>query len=87
MDKQQKLKEVIEYISQLAEDNTIPRNIRRGASTVKERLMKENESLDVRLASAIFQLDELANEPNIPMHGRTMIWNIISHLEALQKGE
>ncbi|MGC8913085.1 MAG: UPF0147 family protein [Thermoplasmata archaeon] len=87
MDKQQKLKEIIEYISQLAEDNTIPRNIRRGASTVKERLMKENESLDVRLASAIFQLDELANEPNIPMHGRTMIWNIISHLEALQKGE
>jgi uncharacterized protein (UPF0147 family) len=87
LDKQQKLNEIIEYLSQMADDNTIPRNIRRGATAVKERLMKENESLDVRVASAIFQLDELANEPNVPMHGRTMIWNIIGHLESLQKDE
>ncbi len=46
--------------------------------------MKTEEALDVRAASAIFILDELANDPNIPLHGRTLIWNIISQLETIK---
>jgi len=39
--------------------------------------------MDVRVASAIGKLDDLANDPNIPMHGRTVIYRIISELENL----
>jgi uncharacterized protein (UPF0147 family) len=28
-------------------------------------------------------LDDLANDPNIPLHGRTLIWNVISQLEVI----
>jgi uncharacterized protein (UPF0147 family) len=84
METEVKLKQIIEVLDQLAEDTSVPRNIRRGATEAKERILQENEALDVRAASAIFILDELANDPNIPLHGRTLIWNIISQLETVR---
>lgn len=79
-----KLKQVVDVLDQLAEDTSVPRNIRRGATNAKERLLQNNEAMDVKAASAIFILDELANDPNIPLHGRTLIWNIISQLETVK---
>jgi uncharacterized protein (UPF0147 family) len=83
-DNEGRLKQIIDVLDQLSEDTSVPRNIRRGAASAKERLMQSNEALDVRAASAIFILDELANDPNIPLHGRTLIWNIISQLETVK---
>ena len=84
MDSDAKLKQIIEVLDQLAEDTSVPRNIRRGATSAKERLQQNKEAMDVRAASAVFILDELANDPNIPLHGRTLIWNIISQLEMIK---
>jgi uncharacterized protein (UPF0147 family) len=84
MDNEAKLKQIIDVLDQLSEDTSVPRNIRRGATSAKERLLQTKEALDVRAASAIFILDELANDPNIPLHGRTLIWNIISQLETIK---
>jgi hypothetical protein len=84
MDTNIKLKQIIGVLDQLAEDTSVPRNIRRGATDAKERLLHHSEALDVRTASAIIILDELANDPNIPLHGRTLIWNIISQLETVK---
>lgn len=84
MDTETRLKQVMEVLDQLAEDTSVPRNIRRGATNAKELLLKKQDALDVRVASAIFILDELANDPNIPLHGRTLIWNIISQLETIK---
>jgi uncharacterized protein (UPF0147 family) len=79
-----RLNQVIEVLDQLAEDTSVPRNIRRGATQAKEILLNANEALDFRTASAVFILDDLANDPNIPLHGRTLIWNIISQLETIK---
>jgi uncharacterized protein (UPF0147 family) len=79
-----RLNQVIEVLDQLAEDTSVPRNIRRGATQAKEILLNAKDALDFRTASAVFILDELANDPNIPLHGRTLIWNIISQLETIK---
>ena len=84
MDMEARLKQIMEVLDQLADDNSVPRNIRRGATQAKERLSQRQEALDIRSASAIMILDELANDPNIPLHGRTLIWNIISQLETIK---
>ena len=84
MSTQEKLEQIITIMDQLAEDNSVPRNIRRGAVECKERLRRKDEASDVRVASAISKLDEMANDPNIPLHGRTLIWNIISQLEQVK---
>ena len=84
MDVDVKLKQILDVLDQLSEDTSVARNIRRGAGDAKTRLLKATEALDVRVAGAISIMDDLANDPNIPLHGRTLIWNIISQLETVK---
>jgi hypothetical protein len=78
------LTRIVEALTQLADDNSVPRNVRRGAQAAKEELAKPRTAMDVRLASAVYVLDDLANDPNLPTHGRTAIWSIMSNLESLK---
>lgn len=78
------LQRIVESLVQLGDDGSVPRNVRRGAVSARDELMKQRVALDVRVASAVYVLDDLANDPNIPTHGRTAIWSIISHLESFQ---
>ncbi len=84
-DAKTKLNQIVDVLDQLSEDASVPRNIRRGATEAKGRLGQDGEPMDVRVAGAIGKLDDLANDPNIPMHGRTVIYRIISELENLLK--
>jgi uncharacterized protein (UPF0147 family) len=78
------LRGILESLGQLGEDGSVPRNVRRGAVSARDELLKARVARDVRIASAVYVLDELANDPNIPTHGRTAIWSIISSLESVQ---
>ncbi len=78
------LQRLVESLTELSEDGSVPRNVRRGAQSAKEELTKARAPLDVRIASAVYVLDDLANDPNLPTHGRTAIWSIISSLESIQ---
>lgn len=78
-----KIEQIVDGLNMISEDNSIPRNIRRGADEVKHILHKSGDPIDLRVASATSILDDLANDPNIPLHGRTLIWNIMSRLEEL----
>jgi len=84
MDLEARIKSIIEILDQLGEDTSVPRNIRRGAADAKNRLLKKEDALDLRVQSAIMIMDDLANDPNFPLHGRTQIWNIISALETVK---
>ncbi len=75
---------IVDSLVQLVDDSSVPRNVRRGAQSAKDELSKPRVALDVRIASAVYVLDDLANDPNLPTHGRTAIWSIISSLESLQ---
>ena len=77
-------RQLVESLAQLSEDASVPRNVRRGAQSAKVELEKPRVALDVRLASAVYILDDLANDPNLPTHGRTAIWSIMSRLESFQ---
>jgi uncharacterized protein (UPF0147 family) len=80
-----KLEQVSAYLDMLAEDTSVPRNIRKGAKDSKERLFGEKEALDLRCASVVSTLEELSNDPNIPLHARTLIWNATSILESIKQ--
>ena len=82
-----KVKQVVDVLENLADDTSVPRNIRKGASDAKIKLMDTNNAMDVRATNAMMILDDLANDPNIPLHGRTLIWNVISQLEVISSGQ
>ena len=78
-----RMQRIVDSLAQLADDVSVPRNVRRGAQSAKDELGKPHVALDMRVASAVYVLDDLANDPNLPIHGRTAIWSIISSLESL----
>ena len=82
--KAEALARIVQALDQLADDSSVPRNVRRGAQAAKQELTKKGVALDVRIASAVYVLDDLANDPNLPTHGRTAIWSVISSLESVQ---
>ena len=77
------LKQCVEVLERIMSDDAVPRNIRRSAENVKSILMNENTSEAIKAASAISILDEISNDPNIPLHTRTLIWNVASQLETI----
>lgn len=79
----EKLQSIMAGLDMLQEDTSVPRNIRRGADQCKKLLLGKVDPLDVRKSSCISILDELANDPNIPLHGRTLIWSLMSQLETV----
>jgi uncharacterized protein (UPF0147 family) len=82
---EEKLKQVAEMMSRMADDTTVPRNIRRAASEAKNALLNKNNDAMVRASTAISILDEISNDPNMPVHTRTLIWNAISILETIKE--
>lgn len=82
-DEQDIIKQSIGILTQIIEDDSVPRNIRRAADEAKNRLLNKEESEAVRAAYVISILDEISNDPNIPIHTRTLIWNIASQLEKV----
>ena len=75
--------EVLELLNAIEEDTTVPKNVRfkvnETISFIKE---DENSSVEVVIDRAIQSLDELSNDPNIPMFTRTQLWSAISALES-----
>ena len=84
MPQEAKLRQVAEMMARMAEDNSVPRNIRRAAGEAKNALLNKDNDAMVRASSAVSILDEISNDPNMPVHTRTMIWNAISVLETIR---
>ena len=80
------IKPIVKLLTDITEDRTVPRNIRASAEEAKKELTEKTEnSWDIRLSSAISVLDEIINDPNMPMYTRTQIWNVVSMLEAVKR--
>ncbi len=80
----QKTNQAMAILNLVAEDNTTPRNIRRTAKQASDLLTDESLSLAARAANAIDILDQISQDPNMPMYTRTRIWNVISVLEGIR---
>lgn len=73
---------VLDTLDRLIQDDTVPRSVRRIASEIKEKLLS-SKKVSVEAASAITVLEDISADPNLPMHVRTMIWNLASQLERI----
>ena len=76
--------EVSEILKHIMENPSVPRNIRRAADESYTQLHDEEEDETVRASAVILKLDEISNDPNIPVHARTLIWEILSKLESIK---
>ncbi|MFH1107174.1 MAG: UPF0147 family protein [Candidatus Micrarchaeota archaeon] len=77
------LEQIIQMLDVMVQDNSIPRNVRARLQEAQGKL-KTGEEVDVAISSAVYALDEVSNDINLPMHARTMIWSLMSELEGLK---
>lgn len=79
---QDDMKEIVDYLSELLSDHSVPRNIKMKIEEVVTFLNNTTDrSLKVNKALSI--LEEISDDNNIQTYTRTQIWNAVSMLEAL----
>ena len=80
-----KIKQIISFMDDLLGDTSVPKNIKRAIMEAKTKLLT-NEDPVLRASSAVYSLESISEDINLPMHARTQIWQIVSVLETI-KGE
>jgi uncharacterized protein (UPF0147 family) len=83
-DNEAKIRQAIMILMRIINDTSVPRNIRRAATEAIKQLRDESLSPGVRAANAISILDEISQDPNMPVYARTLIWNVITLLETVR---
>jgi hypothetical protein len=83
-------KEVVELIDQikkqmefLLNDTSVPKNVRSAIKEARDNLNKQEDYI-VRVSSAIYNIDSISNDINLPAQARTAVWNILSMLESIK---
>ena len=79
----QNIDEVCEILEYITNENSVPRNIREAANESNKLLKDEEVDQSVRISTVLGKLDEISNDPNIPVHARTLSWEVLSKLEAI----
>jgi uncharacterized protein (UPF0147 family) len=77
------IKQCTDVLERIINDDSVPRNIRRLADNMKTVLSNEKQPLSKRAAMVMSNLDDMGNDPNIPIHTRTLIWGLSSKLESI----
>lgn len=83
-------KEVAERIDQikkqmdlLLNDTSVPKNVKSAIKEAKDHLNEQADDV-VRVSSAIYSIDSISNDINLPAQARTAVWNVLSMLESIK---
>lgn len=75
---------IVNLLDVIINDRTVPKNIRKACEESKSAITT-NQSDELRISNAISILDEITNDPNMPLYARTQMWNIVSMLEQARR--
>jgi uncharacterized protein (UPF0147 family) len=81
---EERMKQAMAVLTEVSEDTTTPRNIRRAAKDSMDALQSTEFTPAVRASNAISILDEILQDPNMPPYTRVKLWNVMSLLEAIK---
>ena len=82
------LDNAIELMEAVLSDSGVPRNIRKAVEDAKNKIecnREKKEEISTAISSAIYTMDDISNDINMPAHARTEIWSIISMLESVRE--
>ena len=79
------LEKVLVKIDETSQDYSMPRRVKSVLKKVGDDLKKKDQDFSMRVTTAIYGIEEVANDINIPMHAKTKLWDIISDLESLKR--
>jgi uncharacterized protein (UPF0147 family) len=77
----------VELMNAILDDSTVPRNIRGVVSDAATKITADAkpDEVGVAIGTAIYLLEDISGDINMPSHTRTEIWTVISQLEAARE--
>lgn len=79
----QQIMDIVDLMKELQEDSTVPRNVKLKLQEMQSTLEKEEGDISLRISRVLADVEEVANDINLPMFIRTQIWNLTSMLESV----
>jgi uncharacterized protein (UPF0147 family) len=73
--------EVITALTELEDDNTVPKNVKSKIEEIRRELEKKGGDETLKINKALNQIENISEDSNIQAYTRTQIWNIVSLLE------
>lgn len=73
---------MVQIMEEILSDRAVPRNIR---AKIEETINKVKDNTATSLSEAIYLLDDISNDVNMPDHTRTDIWHLISLIEEAKE--
>jgi len=73
---------IMESLSEVQEDSTVPRNVRTKIDTMIKTLQEKTE-ISIKVNKVMGELGEISNDVNLQSYTRTQIWNVMSILEKI----
>ena len=74
---------VIEALREVANDNTIPKNIREKLQHIVSNLKKDSER-SLKIDKALHDIETISDDSNLQAYTRTQLWNVVSMLETIK---
>ena len=78
------LTQISGMLEAIVNDRTVPKNIRAAVEDA-QTVIGGTAAVELKISTAISTLDDIINDPNMPMYTRTQIWNIVSMLEQIRR--
>ena len=79
---QENLSDILEYLDELKEDNTVSKNVREKINQILS-ILNEDKDISLRINKAMQNLDDISEDISLPSYTRTQIWNIVRMLESV----
>ncbi len=78
-----RMREIADELQDVIDDGDVPQNVRASLKEAREHLLDESKPESERAANTINVLNDVSDDPNLPMHVRTFIWNVSGKLETV----
>ncbi|MCD4666698.1 UPF0147 family protein [archaeon] len=81
---QDQLNNIIEMLSGIKEDNSVPKNIRAKVENTIILLNDDKCEDCIKVDKVVQELDEISQDPNLPVYTRVEVLNVIGVLGSFQ---
>ncbi len=82
MKDQMMLQVIVEDLSSIEKDMSIPKNVRQRVKIAIDLLSVEDKNISLRIDKSIQELGDVADDPNVPTYTKMQIWSVVSQLES-----
>ena len=81
-EQEETITEIIEVLSELLDDVTVPRNIKTKVQSLIDAL-KGADDITLKVSKVLHELESVGDDINLQPYTRTQLFNIISMLEKI----